>query len=427
MGATRDRCRRFRELHESGCFIIPNPWDIGSARVLEQLGFKALATTSAGFAWSIGQADGRVALDEALAHYRAVAASVAVPVNADFEKGFAISPDEVANNVALASRTGIAGLSVEDSTGKVAEPLFDFTLAVERVGAARRSLDDTGTGVLLTARSEGFIVGRPDLRGNDSPVGGVCGSRRRLLVRAGASHQGGDTLNGSRPGTQTRECAGEHGLCDVRRARGDWSSKDKCGWCAGPDSVDGVSRGRSRNRTARHVFGAGTGRVGHGDQRIIWVGVLANWSDSMGRRMMRKRVMAVAVLVAAILGNEFLSARADNVTELTKRFGGRWVGAYEGEDSGRVTIVLSPGIDGDHKGTLTALSSSGEAYEAVFKVLTLEGTHMAAKYDVASGEGAIEGEFDAESGSGKWSYHEASGTSSGGTWKVTREAADEPQ
>jgi 2-methylisocitrate lyase-like PEP mutase family enzyme len=163
MDAATDRYARFRELHGSGCFVIPNPWDIGSARVLEQLGFKALATTSAGFAWSIGKADGRVALDEALAHYRAVAASVAVPVNADFEKAFATNPEDVAINVGLASRTGIAGLSVEDSTGSAAEPLFDFTLAVERVRAARLALDDGGTGVLLTARSEGFIVGRPDL------------------------------------------------------------------------------------------------------------------------------------------------------------------------------------------------------------------------------------------------------------------------
>ena len=163
MGTMIDRHRRFRELHESGCFMIPNPWDIGSARVLEQLGFKALATTSAGFAWSVGRADGKVALDQALDHYRSVAASVAVPVNADFEKGFATDPEDVAVNVTLASRTGIAGLSVEDSTGNPAEPLFDFTLAVERVQAARRALDDSGTGVLLTARSEGFVAGRPDL------------------------------------------------------------------------------------------------------------------------------------------------------------------------------------------------------------------------------------------------------------------------
>ena len=154
---------RFKQLHERGCFVIPNPWDVGSARLLEQLGFKALATTSSGFAWSMGRADNHVTLDEALQHFRQIAAAVQVPVNADFESGFAVQPDDVARNVAAAASTGVAGLSIEDSTGNPSAPLFDFTLAVERVAAARRALDESGTGVLLTARSEGFIVGRPEL------------------------------------------------------------------------------------------------------------------------------------------------------------------------------------------------------------------------------------------------------------------------
>lgn len=154
---------RFRELHESGCFVIPNPWDVGSAKVLEQLGFKALATTSSGFAWSQGHADNHITLDEALDHFRAIAAAVHVPVNGDFEGGFAVEPDGVAANVARAATTGIAGLSIEDSTGDPSNPLFDFALAVDRIKAARRALDESGTGVLLTGRSEGFIVGRPDL------------------------------------------------------------------------------------------------------------------------------------------------------------------------------------------------------------------------------------------------------------------------
>ena len=158
-----DRCRTFRRLHQAGCFVIPNPWDLGSARRLAQLGFPALATTSSGFAWSLGRADNHVSLAEALAHIRAIAESVPVPVNADFEGGFATAPAEVAANVAAATATGIAGLSIEDSTGDAASPLFDFPLAVERIRAARRAIDDSGTGVLLTGRSEGFIVGRPDL------------------------------------------------------------------------------------------------------------------------------------------------------------------------------------------------------------------------------------------------------------------------
>ena len=158
-----DQVRKFRELHQSGCFVIPNPWDVGSARLLARLGFPALATTSAGFAWSIGRRDNGVSLDEALAHIRAIAGAVNVPVNADFEGGFAVEPAGVAANVSAAVRTGVAGLSIEDSTGDPAKPLFEFDLAVERIRAARRAIDESGTGVLLVGRSEGFVVGCPDL------------------------------------------------------------------------------------------------------------------------------------------------------------------------------------------------------------------------------------------------------------------------
>jgi methylisocitrate lyase len=158
-----DRCRIFRQLHQSGCFVIPNPWDLGSARLLTRLGFPALATTSAGFAWSMGRQDNHLTLEEALAHFRSIAGGVDVPVNGDFEGGFAAEPFSVAAHVARAAVTGVAGLSIEDSTGDASAPLVDFTLAVERVRAARRAIDDAGTGVLLTGRSEGFIVGRPDL------------------------------------------------------------------------------------------------------------------------------------------------------------------------------------------------------------------------------------------------------------------------
>ena len=158
-----DRYRTFRQLHESGCFVMPNPWDLGSACVLAQLGFPALATTSAGFAWSLGQRDNSVSLENVLAHLRSIAHGIEVPVNADFEGGFATDPDAVGANVTAATATGIAGLSIEDSTGDPSNPLFEFALAVERVRAARRAIDDSGTGVLLTGRSEGFIAGRPDL------------------------------------------------------------------------------------------------------------------------------------------------------------------------------------------------------------------------------------------------------------------------
>ncbi len=160
---TTTRIQRFRDLHASGCFVIPNPWDLGSARLLEQMGFKALATTSSGMAWSIGKADNNVTLEEVLAHLRLISNGVATPVNADFEGGFAIEPAGVAANVTAAVATDIAGISIEDSTGDQSNPLFDFALSVARIRAARQAIDQSGTGVLLTGRSEGFIVGRPDL------------------------------------------------------------------------------------------------------------------------------------------------------------------------------------------------------------------------------------------------------------------------
>ena len=188
--ASRDRVDRFRTLHQSGCFVIPNPWDVGSAVLLTQLGFPALATTSSGFAWSMGRQDNHVSLEEALEHFRAVADRVPVPVNGDFEGGFAIEPEGVGANVARAATTGIAGVSIEDSTGDPNRPLFDFTLAVERIRAARRALDETNSGVLLTGRSEGFIVGRPDL----------AETIRRLTAYAEA---GADCLYA--PGIRSRE------------------------------------------------------------------------------------------------------------------------------------------------------------------------------------------------------------------------------
>jgi 2-methylisocitrate lyase-like PEP mutase family enzyme len=142
---------------------MPNPWDLGSAKALVRLGFPALATTSAGLAWALGRRDHGVRLEEKLEHLRSISGGVEVPINADFEGGFAIEPAAVAANVAAAASTGLAGLSIEDSTGNPSSPLFDFDLAVERVRAAREAIDRSGTGVLLTGRSEGYLVGRPDI------------------------------------------------------------------------------------------------------------------------------------------------------------------------------------------------------------------------------------------------------------------------
>ncbi|HEY6358406.1 MAG TPA: isocitrate lyase/phosphoenolpyruvate mutase family protein [Vicinamibacterales bacterium] len=185
-----DKRHTFRTLHESGCFVIPNPWNAGGARYLAGLGFKALATTSSGFAHAQGYADGAMPLDRVLIHLRDIADAVDLPVNADFEGGYASAPVDVAHHVRLCVDTGIAGLSIEDASGDPAKPLFDFDLAVARIRAARRAIDAAGGDVQLTARSEGFICGLPDLGE----------TIRRLTAFAGA---GADCVYA--PGLATRE------------------------------------------------------------------------------------------------------------------------------------------------------------------------------------------------------------------------------
>jgi 2-methylisocitrate lyase-like PEP mutase family enzyme len=187
---TKDKRATFRQLHEKGCFVLPNPWDVGSARALQQLGFKAVASTSAGFAWSIGGADNRVTLEDVLSHLTALCGAVDLPVNADFEGGFAHKAEKVGANVAAAVRTGVAGLSIEDSTGDAAKPLYERALAVERIKAARAAIDADNSGVLLTGRCEGFLVGQADLT--------------MVIDRLGAySEAGADCLYA--PGIKTRE------------------------------------------------------------------------------------------------------------------------------------------------------------------------------------------------------------------------------
>jgi 2-methylisocitrate lyase-like PEP mutase family enzyme len=155
-----DRRAAFRRLHQQGCFVLPNPWDVGSARRLERMGFKALASTSAGYAWAMGREDGELSRDEVLDHLRVLCDATELPVNADFEAGFADTPEEVAANVALAIGTGVAGLSIEDRAGR---ELYEVPVAVERIGAARAAIDRSGEDVLLVGRSEGFLIGRTEL------------------------------------------------------------------------------------------------------------------------------------------------------------------------------------------------------------------------------------------------------------------------
>jgi 2-methylisocitrate lyase-like PEP mutase family enzyme len=154
----------FRRLHEAGCFVMPNPWDAGSARFLASLGFPALATTSSGFAFSEGLPDGErgVSRERCLAHLVEMVRATPLPVNADFQAGFGASPEAVFESVALCVETGVAGLSIEDATGDASRPLFELAEAVERVAAAREAIDASGSGVVLTARAECFLVGHPD-------------------------------------------------------------------------------------------------------------------------------------------------------------------------------------------------------------------------------------------------------------------------
>ncbi|HTH35408.1 MAG TPA: isocitrate lyase/phosphoenolpyruvate mutase family protein [Xanthobacteraceae bacterium] len=185
-----DKRKTFHKLHEAGCFVIPNPWNVGSARYLQGLGFKALATTSSGHAHSEGYADGAQSQDDVLAHYRELAAATDIPLNADFENAFADDPEGVATNVTRCVATGVAGLSVEDSPNSATTPLYDFDLSVARVKAARAAIDRAGGEVVFTARAENFIRGVNDL---DDVI-------RRLKAYAAA---GADCLYA--PGIKTRE------------------------------------------------------------------------------------------------------------------------------------------------------------------------------------------------------------------------------
>jgi 2-methylisocitrate lyase-like PEP mutase family enzyme len=185
-----DKRLAFQRLHDAGCFVIPNPWDVGSARYLQNLGFKALATTSSGFAWSKGCPDNGVTRDMVISHLQEMVAATDVPVNADFESGFGTSAADIVESVRLAVETGIAGLSIEDATGNSAQPLYDVDVAVERIRAARKSIDRTGGDTLLVGRAECFLVGRNDL---DEVI-----ARLKAYAQAGA-----DCLYA--PGIRTRE------------------------------------------------------------------------------------------------------------------------------------------------------------------------------------------------------------------------------
>ena len=239
--STADKRKTFRTLHASGCFVIPNPWNVGSARYLQGLGFKALASTSSGHAHSIGLPDGGQTMEEVLAHYRELASATDIPLNADFENGYADDPDTVAENVTKCIATGVAGLSIEDSPQLGAFPLYDFDKALARVKAARAAIDKAGGDVVFTARTEGFIRGRPDL---DETI-------RRLKAFADA---GADCLYS--PGIKTREqieatvkAVGGKAINFLNSGAFGFSVNDLAGM-----GVRRISVGGSLARVAMHAF-----------------------------------------------------------------------------------------------------------------------------------------------------------------------------
>jgi 2-methylisocitrate lyase-like PEP mutase family enzyme len=240
-----ERRAAFRKLHESGCFVIPNPWDVGTTRYLQHLGFKALATTSSGLSFSKGlpDTDWAVPRDMALVHIAEIVTATDLPVNADYESGYAHDPEGVAVSVARCVETGVAGLSIEDSTGDSGKPLYDLPLAVERIKAARGAIDATGADVLLTGRAECYLVGHPDP---------MTESIRRLQAYAEA---GADVLYA--PGPRKRE--------DIRTLVE----------ALAPTPVN-LLMSSNTGLTVRHIADLGVRRISVGSSlaRVAWTGFI---------------------------------------------------------------------------------------------------------------------------------------------------------
>ncbi len=264
-----DKRTAFREMHRAGCFLLPNPWDAGGARLLERLGYRALATTSAGYAWSQGQADGQLSRDDTLAHMRYMAAMSDLPINADFESGFGATPEAVFDSVSLALETGVAGLSIEDSTGDPAQPVRDKAQAVERLQAARAAID-AGARRHHAGGACGELFRRPPRSGRHGRAPArLFAGRGRLPVRAGAQDAGGNS--DGRPGHRAE--AGERAdrleqRADGRGAGRAWGQAYQCRRGAGARGLGRVHRrGAEDDRTGavrwlrRHALGRRTQRA----------------------------------------------------------------------------------------------------------------------------------------------------------------------
>jgi 2-methylisocitrate lyase-like PEP mutase family enzyme len=257
-----EKRQTFRKLHEAGCFVMPNPWNIGTARYLQGLGFKALATTSAGHAHALGFPDGGQGLDAVLDHYRELVEATDIPLNADFENGFAEDPDELAVNITRCIETGVAGLSIEDYPND-ARPLYDFDLAVARIKAARAAIDRAGGDVVLTARAENFVRGVPDL---DDAM-------RRLKAYADA---GADCLYA--PNIKTREQ-----IEAMVKAVAPKPANFLAGWAMdftvsdlAAMGVRRISVGGSLSRAAMHAFVKAATEIAHEGKFDNFAGLISN-------------------------------------------------------------------------------------------------------------------------------------------------------
>lgn len=263
MPTVAEKRKTFADLHGSGCFVIPNPWNIGTARYLQGLGFKAIASTSAGYAHACGLPDGGVPLEGVLAHYRELAAATEIPLNADFENGFADDPQGVAVNVARCIETGVAGLSIEDSPQHAQFPLYEFDLALARVKAARAAIDRSGSKVVFTARTEGFIRGQPDI---DETI-------RRLKAFADA---GADCLYS--PGIRSRE----HIEATVKAVGGkpvNFLNPARLGYTVADLAALGVRRisvGGTLSRVAMHAFIQSATQIAKEGKFDLFEGVVSN-------------------------------------------------------------------------------------------------------------------------------------------------------
>ena len=270
MPSIADKRTTFRKLHETGCFVIPNPWNVGTVRYFQHLGFKALATTSSGFAHVQGCADGAVPRAIMLEHLREIAGAADVPVNADFEGGYAVAPQDVAESVRLCVETGIAGLSIEDSTGDAAKPLYDFDLALARVRAARAAIDKAGGDVVFTARTEGFIRGRPDLDETIRRLKAFADAGADCLYPPGIKTRGADRGGGAggcaKAGQSSHvERAGLH----RRRYRGNGRAPDQRWWHACARRLERGAALGARNCRARQVRQLRRRRLQRRAQRFI--------------------------------------------------------------------------------------------------------------------------------------------------------------